>query len=188
MTTTRISNWDQYRGQDLYDSHGDKIGRLDEVFLDDETNEPDWIAVHTGLFGMNQSLVPAANVNFDNGRLITTYSKDEIKDAPNISPTDNHLSVEEEKRLYDHYGRSYTPYQRTQVSQTQSTGNVTTSAGKRDTGRDETAAEATIRNEQVQKTAEVENVRLRKHVWTEQVPVQREEIVVERDQDPDVRR
>ena len=169
-----VSDWDRYRGQDLYDTHGDKIGSIDEVFLDDATNEPEWLAVNTGLFGMNQSLVPVDNVSTSGDRLVTPFSKDEIKDAPNVSPADQHVTVEAERRLYDHYGRNY-----------MSSRPIGTDTSQR---QGDQVQEMTATNEQVQKTADTESVRLRKHTWTEQVPVQREEIVVEDDTDSDIRR
>jgi uncharacterized protein (TIGR02271 family) len=103
MATVRdIETW---RGRTLVDSDGDKIGKIEDVYLDRRSGEPEWVAVKTGLFGSNVSFVPihdASNVGDD---LRVAYAKDQVKDAPNIDP-DGELSPEEERRLYSHYGRS----------------------------------------------------------------------------------
>ena len=55
MPTTRedVLSW---RGQDMVDADGDKIGTIEEIYLDAETDEPEWAVVTTGLFGNKQSL------------------------------------------------------------------------------------------------------------------------------------
>src|SRR3712207_7754189 len=45
-------------GQDVYDESGQKIGSASEVYLDDETGQPEWLTVKTGLFGTKESFVP----------------------------------------------------------------------------------------------------------------------------------
>src|SRR5687768_9142914 len=45
-------------GQDVYDQDGDKIGSASEIYLDDETGQPEWITLRTGLFGTKESFVP----------------------------------------------------------------------------------------------------------------------------------
>ena len=47
-----------FRGEDLADSAGDKIGKIVEMYLDAESGEPEWALVHTGLFGSKQTFVP----------------------------------------------------------------------------------------------------------------------------------
>jgi sporulation protein YlmC with PRC-barrel domain len=46
-------------GQDVYDEAGEKIGSASEVYLDDETGQPEWVTVRTGLFGTKESFVPS---------------------------------------------------------------------------------------------------------------------------------
>jgi len=106
MTTT---HWDQFRGFDLYDGTGEKIGGFDTVYLDDETGQPEFLGIRTGFFGMNESFVPADSVQVRDGRLVTHHTKDEVKNTPNISPSE-YLTREEEEKLYGHFGRAYTPW------------------------------------------------------------------------------
>jgi len=94
-------------GRDLVTSSGDKIGRIGQIFLDDETGQPEWVTVHTGLFGTNESFVPLKDANFSEQGLAVPYDKSRIKDAPNIDVEAGHLSREEEAQLYDYYGLSY---------------------------------------------------------------------------------
>jgi sporulation protein YlmC with PRC-barrel domain len=50
MTQTR-PGWVEYRGRTLYDTHGSKIGRIVEIYLDQEGGHAEWALVHTGLLG-----------------------------------------------------------------------------------------------------------------------------------------
>jgi hypothetical protein len=48
-------DWSQ---RTLLDRRGEKIGKLDELFVDQATGEPEWATVHTGLVGSRLSFVP----------------------------------------------------------------------------------------------------------------------------------
>jgi uncharacterized protein (TIGR02271 family) len=90
-------------GQDVYDESGDKIGSAAEVYLDDETGQPEWVTVRTGLFGTKESFVPIRNADLTNDGVRVPVSKSQVKDAPKID-TDGHLSPQEEQELYRYYG------------------------------------------------------------------------------------
>jgi stress response protein YsnF len=90
-------------GRQLVDDNGDKIGEIKDVYLDDATNQPEWFAVKTGLFGTRQSFVPTADAFWDGDNLAVPYSKAQVKDAPHVEP-DGRLSEDEEATLYRHYG------------------------------------------------------------------------------------
>jgi len=90
-------------GQDVYDESGQKIGSASEVYLDDETGQPEWVTVRTGLFGTKESFVPIRNADLTDDGVRVPVSKDRVKDAPKID-TDGHLSPEEEQELYTYYG------------------------------------------------------------------------------------
>jgi hypothetical protein len=91
-----------WRGRTIVDRDGDKIGKLDELYLDD-ADRPAWGAVTTGLFGRRQSFVPLADLRPAGDDLQLPYDKDRVKDAPNVDP-DEQLSDEEEDALHRHYG------------------------------------------------------------------------------------
>ncbi len=50
--------YDGWIGRDAYDADGDKIGEITDIYYDDETGRPEWVAVKTGLFGTKHSFVP----------------------------------------------------------------------------------------------------------------------------------
>ncbi|QRO87874.1 DUF2382 domain-containing protein [Kytococcus sedentarius] len=91
------------RDGDLYSVDGDKIGSIEEIYLDDRTNEPEWATVNTGLFGTSQSFVPLSGATVAEDGLTVQYSKDQIKDAPRVDAGE-HLGVEQEQELYRYYG------------------------------------------------------------------------------------
>jgi uncharacterized protein (TIGR02271 family) len=102
-TRDDILSW---RGQALVDSEGGKIGSIDEIYVDADTNEPEWALVNTGLFGSKSTFVPLQQAAAEGDVVRVPYDKATIKDAPKIDP-DGELSQREEAELYRHYGLEY---------------------------------------------------------------------------------
>ena len=101
-----MTTQDQLRnlvGTTAYDRSGDKIGKIGQVFLDDETGRPEFLTVNTGLFGTKESFVPLEGASVQGDDVVVGYDKDKVKDAPRVDP-DGSLSPEEEDRLYEYYG------------------------------------------------------------------------------------
>jgi sporulation protein YlmC with PRC-barrel domain len=96
-------------GATVVDPTGDKIGTVEQIYLDDETGKPEWVAVRTGFFGLRSSLVPLQGANIQGNEVIVAQDKETVKDAPNIGAEDR-LSRDEERSLYEHYGMQYTPW------------------------------------------------------------------------------
>jgi uncharacterized protein (TIGR02271 family) len=96
----------EFRGQDLCDSSGDKLGKIEEIYLDAETNEPEWALIHTGLFGTKRTFVPIGQATESDGSLTVSFDKATVKDAPGIE-ANGQLSQQEEADLYRHYGLDY---------------------------------------------------------------------------------
>src|SRR5215218_9846912 len=92
-------------GQDVYDEDGDKIGSASEVYLDDDTGQPEWVTVRTGLFGTKESFVPVAAARFDGAELVVDATKDQVSGAPRMD-ADGHLSAQQEAEIYRYYGIS----------------------------------------------------------------------------------
>ena len=90
-------------GATAYDAGGGKIGKVGQVYFDDQTGHPEWVTVNTGFFGTSESFVPLREATFQNGDLRVPYDKTRVKDAPNIDET-AHLEPEEEDELYRYYG------------------------------------------------------------------------------------
>ncbi len=172
-------------GSTAYDSDGDKIGKVGQVYLDDETNQPAWVTVNTGLFGTSESFAPIENASFSGDRLTLGYDKDKVKGAPQVA-ADGHLSHEEEQQLYTYYGMSYgSGHTDTTTTTTTDTSNVHGTVGH-DTSGPTTDDAMTRSEEQVRvgvASQEAGRARLRKYVETEQVsqtvPVRKERAVVQ---------
>lgn len=168
-------NIDQARGSTAYGADGDKLGKVGEIYLDDETGKPEWATVNTGMFGSNESFVPLADASFEGDRLTLPYDKDKVKGAPNVS-TDGHLTPDEERELYDYYGAGYSQGQNDDDSgQTgyDTSGPTTDDAMTRSEERLDVGTQ----------TQEAGRARLRKYVVTENVtqtvPVRKEKAVLE---------
>jgi uncharacterized protein (TIGR02271 family) len=93
-------------GHTLVDRSGDKIGKIVDLYADEATGQPEWIAVNTGRFGSKVSFVPLAGAERAGDDLRVPYEVDQVKDAPKADP-DGQLSQEEEARLYGHFGFDY---------------------------------------------------------------------------------
>ncbi|ALU41400.1 hypothetical protein AS188_16060 (plasmid) [Kocuria flava] len=185
-----------------YGSDGDKIGKVEQVFLDDNTEEVTFVTVNTGLFGTKESFVPADGARQDGDRLVLPYTKDVVKDAPGID-ADQHLSPAEEEELYRYYKMNYSGTGgREDRHATEADHHAVPAAGYTrndqytgDTAdRQDTAARTDLDDNEVirheerlrvgKQREESGRARLRKYVVTEHetvdVPVQREEVRVER--------
>ena len=174
FSTTNVQEW---RGATVVDRDGDKLGRVEDIFLDIDTNQPEWVLVNTGLFGKNQTFVPLANATRQGDQIRVAYDKAKVKDAPNMEPG-RELSQEEEARLYEYYGMGY--------SEARSGTGLPEGGAPERGGRTD---DAMTRSEEELRVGtqrrEAGRVRLKKYVTTEQetvtVPVQREEVRVERE-------
>lgn len=90
----------------VIDANGDKVGSLGQIFMDNRTGKPAWASVNTGLFGLSESFVPLEGASLSGDVLNVPYTKDQIKDAPNIDE-DGQLDADDERRLYEHYSFNY---------------------------------------------------------------------------------
>jgi uncharacterized protein (TIGR02271 family) len=194
-TKEDILSW---RGQDLQGSDGEKLGKIEEIYLDTETREPEWALVTTGLFGTKQSFVPLREASTSGDSVSVPFDKATVKDAPTVDP-DGRLSQQEESELYRHYGMDYSEAQSgsglPDSGPTGGTGErdfADTDTGRGTTGYDTsgpTTDDAMTRSEEeltVGKTErETGRVRLQKYVVEEEVqqtvPVRREEVRIERE-------
>ncbi|MGO3328221.1 DUF2382 domain-containing protein [Gordonia sp. (in: high G+C Gram-positive bacteria)] len=211
-------------GAKALDKGGDKIGKVDQIYLDNQSGAPKWAAVNTGLFGLSSSLVPLAGAAVSGDDLVVAPTKAAVKDAPHLDADDG-ISAKQEQELYAHYGIRPTATDNSgkhaaqgQAPQRETAGTAaadnaptgTAAAGTAAAGttgdsrpaaadaatrgatdtaaRQSTDGDTVIRHEEqlnVDKQQEVTGkARLRKYVVTEtqqvEVPVTREEVVVER--------
>ena len=102
------TTYDAWIGRDAYDPDGEKIGTISDIYYDDVTQRPEWVAVKTGLFGTKETFVPIHGSGLHgDGDLQVAYDKAMVKDAPRIDP-EGHLSAEDERELWAYYGYDYT--------------------------------------------------------------------------------
>ena len=105
MSEMTLERLDQMRGATVYDSAGETIGSVEEIFYDEQTRQPEWIGIGTGLFGTKRVLVPVQGASLEGGEVRVPYSKDQVKDSPDIDSDE--ISQETEYALGSHYGLGY---------------------------------------------------------------------------------
>jgi uncharacterized protein (TIGR02271 family) len=185
LTESVVAEW---RGSSAVDSDGQKIGTIEEIYMDTETGKPEWLAVKTGMLGMKLSFIPIAEASPSGGDVRVPYDRQQVKDAPNAE-ADGELSQEEEAGLYRHYGLDYSE---ARSDSGLAEGNGGRQSDREAVGRDTsgpTTDDAMTRSEEELRVGKASRergrARLRKYVVTEQVqktvPVQREEVRVERE-------
>jgi uncharacterized protein (TIGR02271 family) len=119
-------------GKTVYSQEGDKIGKVGQVFLDDQSGAPEFLTVNTGLFGTSESFVPVDGASIQGDNVTVPYGKDKVKDAPRVDLDGDHLDESDERRLYEYYGRGYDTTGTTDTARTTDTAGVAGSAGRGD--------------------------------------------------------
>ena len=104
----RNQNITEWRGKSIVDRDGHKIGKLEDVYVDIETDEPVFGTVKEGTFGRHLTFVPIAGLTIGPNGLQVTVSQEQVKDAPNIELEGDELSSADESVLYHHYELNYT--------------------------------------------------------------------------------
>lgn len=190
------TNTDQLFGADVMTQDGEKIGTVDNVWVDDATDQTEFIGVKTGwLFGKTH-VIPIADAQISGNTITIPYSKNQIENAPTFD-TDAQISPNEEQQVYSYYGldRSTAPsptgLPAGEIGGTDYTGTTgytdTTSMNTTDIPTPPTEADVTLSEEELavgKRQVQTGQVRLRKVVRTEhrEVPVElrREDVEIER--------
>ena len=102
-----MSNFDSqayadWPGREVIDSKGVKLGKASQIYLDEQTAQPTWLSIKSGLFGSRSSFVPLDGANWEEGTLVVAYDKDTVQGAPDIDDT-GALSADEERELFAYY-------------------------------------------------------------------------------------
>ena len=84
---TEITNAYDWNGRTIIGSDGEKIGKVDELYLDRQNDQPEWARVHTGFLGTKRSFVPLAGASPKGEDVVVRVSKAQVKDAPGVDPT-----------------------------------------------------------------------------------------------------
>jgi hypothetical protein len=177
-------------GGEVRTSHGDKIGKIGQVYLDDDSGRPSWVTVKTGLFGTQESFVPLPGADLSGVDVVVSYDKETIKGAPRVD-SDGNLTPQEEKLLYSYYFEAPTlsdPDEH-RDSTDEGTRSSASRVGRSDHDGDDDLSGSSTRDDDRDRdratvdeevTGEVGSGRLRRYVVTEKVvPVSREEVPVD---------
>ncbi len=89
---------------EVYSSDGEKIGKVDEIFVDDETSQPEWVTLGTGVFGSGKRFVPLDGASMTGAGMRVPFTKDYVKDAPDVDVEEGYLDDSAEMQLYEYYG------------------------------------------------------------------------------------
>jgi len=186
-TAEQIEGW---IGRNLVDAYGEKIGKINDIYVDEQTGEPEWLAVNTGLFGTSVSFVPLTGATRVGDDLQVQVAKDQVRDAPTAA-ADGQLTYDEEARLYAYYGLSYgqpattaaptTAAPATAAPPMAAPATAAPATGATDNAMTRSEERLNVGTERVQ----TGRARLRKYIVTENqtmtVPVEREEVRLERE-------
>jgi uncharacterized protein (TIGR02271 family) len=163
QTMSRV-RLDEMRGEPVYDSAGEKIGKVEEIYYDQQTRVPEWIGIGTGFFGTKRVLVPVKGAQVIDDGLMVAYSKEQVKDSPDID--EDEISQQCEADLAAHYGLGYSK----QRSQTGLTEGAPSRGGQRKKrGEDQAVTRVEEEVEVGKRPVATGSARLRKWVETEPV-------------------
>ena len=166
QTELTMDRLNEMRGMPVYDSAGDKIGTVEEIFWDEETRRPEWIGIGTGFLGTKRVLVPVPGANPSGDGLRVPYSKDQVKNSPDIDSDE--ISQDTEYELARYYGLDYS-------EDRSGTGLPEGGAGMTETtGTDVSRERDVVRSEEELRVGkqQVEAGRVRLRKWVETEPVQ----------------
>jgi hypothetical protein len=99
----------EWRGKMIFDCDGEKIGKLEDVYVDVETDEPQFGTVKEGFVNRRLTFVPLRGILVGPDDLQTTATKEQVRSAPAIELHGGSLSQSDESTLYHHFEQNYTP-------------------------------------------------------------------------------
>lgn len=94
-------------GQTAYGPDGDKLGKIGQVWVDDESAQPEFVTVQTGLFGTHESFVPVKDATATGDSVQVPFTKEQVKNAPQCDADGGHITADDGRRIYDYYGLPY---------------------------------------------------------------------------------
>src|SRR6476469_2441358 len=93
----------EWHGKMLVDRDGERIGKLQDVYVDVEDDEPQFATVREGFIGRHLTFVPLGGIKVGPDELQVAVAKDQIKAAPDLADHGEELSQADESALYHHY-------------------------------------------------------------------------------------
>ena len=157
-----IDQLSEAHGAPVYDTAGEKIGAVEEIFYDEQTRQPEWLGIGTGFFCTKRALVPVEGADMRVDGFYVPYAKDQVKDSPDVD--EDEISQETEQQLYAHYGLQYSERRSESGLSEGAAGRGSRTAGEASVTRSEEELEVGKRE------VDTGQVRLRK--WVETEPAQ----------------
>jgi sporulation protein YlmC with PRC-barrel domain len=99
----------EWHGKMIVDRNGEHIGKLQDVYVDVETDEPQFATVKEGFIDRHLTFVPLAGIQIGPDDLQVTVTKEQVRSAPDIEMHGEELSQADESTLYHHFEMNYTP-------------------------------------------------------------------------------
>ncbi len=97
----------EWRGHDVVDADGHKIGELESVYVDTGSDLPAFGTVRVGMPTRHRlAFVPLDRATVGPGYLKVCYDKKQVRNAPSIG-MDGELPSEDEEAVFQHYGLPY---------------------------------------------------------------------------------
>jgi hypothetical protein len=136
---------DRFAGYTVYDQDYEKIGNVDDLFLD-QSDHPEYIGVKMGFLGTRTTLIPVQMARVNDARQIIEVAADKetLKNGPTFDD-DREITPEFENEVYSYYGlqrpstieHSGTYAAHSAEQSTQTTGRIKEAGGTKDNVTDE---------------------------------------------------
>src|SRR5918994_390807 len=101
MTLPTIDQARSWRGLTLVATDDEPVGRIEAIYVDRTTRQPEWALVHTGLFGSSRTFVPLADAAQGGDPVQAPHEPSVVREPPRLEQ-DPELPEEDEARLYAH--------------------------------------------------------------------------------------
>jgi sporulation protein YlmC with PRC-barrel domain len=102
MRTMTNADIERLQGMEVVDANGDKIGKLEDVYHDIDTGQPEWLGIGTGLLHNKRRVVPAMTAEIEDDHVRVPYTKDLVKDSPDVDGDE--IAPDRERELFAYYG------------------------------------------------------------------------------------
>jgi PRC-barrel domain protein len=96
----------RWQGRTLVGHNGEPLGRIEIIYLDKATNQPEWALLEAGGAGPARTFVPLVSADEEGDTVLVRFARILVEGAPSM-PADQELSEEQEGELYRHYGVPY---------------------------------------------------------------------------------
>jgi sporulation protein YlmC with PRC-barrel domain len=110
FTSMRARESADWHGRTLVDVDGRKIGRLQDVYVDVETDEPMFATVKVGLLGRRRTFVPLRDITTGPHEVHVAVTRIQVRSALSIEAHGTGMSPADEGSLYAHFGLRYRPF------------------------------------------------------------------------------